>query len=500
MSELRRADAALTEQDKTDIRRDLGLGTAAVANVPASGAAAAGEVVKGNDPRLTDARTPTTHSHTVGDVSGAETPAGAQAKADAAQAAAIAAAAADATTKANAAAASSVPLTQKGAANGVATLDGTGKVPSAQLPAIAISEYLGAAANQAAMLALSGQQGDWCTRTDLGTTWVISGSDPTQLASWTQLSYPVAPVTSVAGRTGAVTLSASDVSGLGTAATTDASAYATAAQGTKADGAAQIAGDLGGTPATPVVAKINGVAVTGTPTVGQVPTATSGTAATWQTPAGGGGTPGGSGTEMQYRSGASTFGAVAGSSYDGSNVTLSGLFVGNPSQANTVLSPSIVGTAGVLGRWGGGDRGAILFGVGTGHDLQLRSGTNGGTIGSTRVETNTLDVINGATPTALRAFETGSTTSNGGGTNYSRVSIQGAAGAAFQIVTEAGGTGTRRNLALSAPQVNVDGLLMPYQRTNATEPSWVNGAVFFNTDLDKLRVGGATGWETVTST
>jgi hypothetical protein len=30
--------------------------------------------------------------------------------------------------------------------------------------------------------------------------------------------------------------------------------------------------------------KINGVAVTGTPTTGQVPTATSGTAATWQTP------------------------------------------------------------------------------------------------------------------------------------------------------------------------------------------------------------------------
>jgi hypothetical protein len=33
--------------------------------------------------------------------------------------------------------------------------------------------------------------------------------------------------------------------------------------------------------------KINGVAVTGTPTTGQVPTATSGTAATWQTPTGG---------------------------------------------------------------------------------------------------------------------------------------------------------------------------------------------------------------------
>lgn len=48
-----------------------------------------------------------------------------------------------------------------------------------------------------------------------------------------------APVTSVAGKTGAVTLSTTDISGLGTAATTDATAYATAAQGTKADSAVQ---------------------------------------------------------------------------------------------------------------------------------------------------------------------------------------------------------------------------------------------------------------------
>jgi len=48
-----------------------------------------------------------------------------------------------------------------------------------------------------------------------------------------------APVQSVAGRTGAVTISNTDVSGLGTAATTDSSDYATAAQGTKADSAVQ---------------------------------------------------------------------------------------------------------------------------------------------------------------------------------------------------------------------------------------------------------------------
>jgi len=92
-----------------------------------------------------------------------------------------------------------------------ATLDGTGKIPQAQLPSVALTDYLGAVASQTAMLALVGQRGDWATRTDLGTDWQLIADDSTLLASWRQMTYPASPVSSVAGRTGAVTLSSTDV-------------------------------------------------------------------------------------------------------------------------------------------------------------------------------------------------------------------------------------------------------------------------------------------------
>lgn len=102
-----------------------------------------------------------------------------------------------------------------------------GVIPSAQIPAIAITAYLGSVASQAAMLLLAGQQGDFAIRSDLGMVYVITGDDPADIADWTALAYPTSPVVSVNSQTGTVTLSYSDVGAAASGHNHD-SAYAAA--------------------------------------------------------------------------------------------------------------------------------------------------------------------------------------------------------------------------------------------------------------------------------
>lgn len=83
--------------------------------------------------------------------------------------------------------------------------DLTGTVPQSALPAVALTDYLGEVASQSALLALVGQRGDWATRTDLGTDWQLTADDSSLIGSWRELTYPTSPVSSVNGRTGAVT-------------------------------------------------------------------------------------------------------------------------------------------------------------------------------------------------------------------------------------------------------------------------------------------------------
>ena len=47
--------------------------------------------------------------------------------------------------------------------------------------------------------------------------------------------------------------------------------------------------------------------------------------------------------------------------------------------------------------------------------------------------------------------------------------------------------------------INQNGVMIPFQAPTASAPTYVKGGIYFDTTLNKLRVGGATAWETITS-
>jgi len=97
-----------------------------------------------------------------------------------------------------------------GAPNGVAPLDANSKIPTANLPALAVTT-VSVVASEADQLALTAQSGDVAVRTDISTTFIHNGGDAGTLADWTQWLAPAAPVQSVNGKTGNVALTPTDI-------------------------------------------------------------------------------------------------------------------------------------------------------------------------------------------------------------------------------------------------------------------------------------------------
>lgn len=106
-----------------------------------------------------------------------------------------------------------IPLAQKGAANGVATLGSDGKVPASQLPTLRLVEVY-TVADETAMLALSdAQPGDMAIRTDFlpDKMFVLTELPASTLNNWRDITAQVT-VVSVNGQTGVVVLDTDDVS------------------------------------------------------------------------------------------------------------------------------------------------------------------------------------------------------------------------------------------------------------------------------------------------
>jgi hypothetical protein len=47
--------------------------------------------------------------------------------------------------------------------------------------------------------------------------------------------------------------------------------------------------------------------------------------------------------------------------------------------------------------------------------------------------------------------------------------------------------------------VAIAGWLLPQQAATISAPAYKKGAIYYDTTLNKLRVGGAAAWETITS-
>lgn len=95
----------------------------------------------------------------------------------------------------------------------IPVIESNGKLDSSILPAIAVTDTF-VVASQTEMLALTAEVGDLAVRSDLKKTFILKATGASTLANWQELLSPTDAVTSVAGKTGAVTLTKNDV-GLG---------------------------------------------------------------------------------------------------------------------------------------------------------------------------------------------------------------------------------------------------------------------------------------------
>ena len=101
-----------------------------------------------------------------------------------------------------------------GTTNGTIPIIGSdNKIDASILPAIAITDTF-VVTSQNAMLALTAQIGDIAVRTDINKSFILKANGASSLANWQELLSPISPVQSVAGKTGAVSLTKGDV-GLG---------------------------------------------------------------------------------------------------------------------------------------------------------------------------------------------------------------------------------------------------------------------------------------------
>lgn len=98
----------------------------------------------------------------------------------------------------------------------IPVIDSDGFLPSSIIPQIAITNTY-VVGSEAEMLKLSqAELGDICIRNDVSKTFILKAEPYSTLANWQELKTPTDKVTSVNGKTGAVTISLGELGGVST--------------------------------------------------------------------------------------------------------------------------------------------------------------------------------------------------------------------------------------------------------------------------------------------
>jgi len=142
-------------------------------------------------------------------------------------------------------------------------------------------------------------------------------------------------------------------------------------------------------------------------------------------------------------------------------------------------------SVGTLASVGGGTPhrvGLTFTPLGAGHWLHMMSGTN------IQIGTSASRGFNLAPASRAVSFDDGTTLTviSGSANPYGNTMTIDHDGSNGRITTSVGG-------------VKVLKVFFPQQAATASAPAYVKGGMYFDTTLNKLRIGGATAWETVTS-
>ena len=122
------------------------------------------------------------------------------------------------------------------------------------------------------------------------------------------------------------------------------------------------------------------------------------------------------------------------------------------------------------------------------------TGNNNLAIGSRALTNNTTGSNNSAV-----GYNTGLGITTGSGNTIIGANVTGLSASLANNVILANGTGSIR-VQSNATTITFADVIKPPQATTAAAPAYVKGGMYFDTTLNKMRIGGATAWETVTST